>query len=112
MNRLHPSGAAFSSVQGESTPVPGMGSSEEHRGQQDQRAALVRPRQGALQPHGKGFPDRPESSLDGCDWRDLQPEVLQGQGRWAGVGGEQGEGEGGGKAGPLALPGLTVQWGY
>lgn len=37
VNRLHPSGAAdFSSVQGESTPVPGMGSSEEHRGQQDQ----------------------------------------------------------------------------
>ena len=38
VNRLHPSGAAdFSSVQGESTPVPGMGSSEEHRGQQDQQ---------------------------------------------------------------------------
>lgn len=36
---------------------------------------------------GRASPDRPESFLDGCDWRDLQPEVLQGQGRWAGVGG-------------------------
>lgn len=72
----------------------------------------MRPRQGALRPHGKGLPDRPESSLDGCGWRDLQPEVLQGQGRWAGVGGVQVGGEGGGKAGPLALLGLTVQWGY